>query len=338
MVTGKQRFRSLVDTGAEVCLMCRDVYNKLNNPPKLTKKTVDLQGVDGSKLKIIGCSEIAFKMGGLEIKHPFYVVENINRNVILGRDWLVKNGVRLYYDLGCIRIGKTCISLDEDIHVSSIVRLTKKVVVRPHTQTVCYVTAKAWSYHLKGSSYQLSPNQRGFMASQPGLMIGNSIGKLSNRRLLPVMIINSTNKTYCLRKGYSIGRIEPATNRDVVNVAAVMPDAQEKSPTKINYQSELNVSPEHKTVIEQLVEENLDIFASSDLELGRTETVSMKIDTGDHPPIRLRPYRTPLNKRAVVDKVIDEMLDAKLIHRSRSPWSFPVVIVDKEKTVQNDSV
>ena len=55
---------------------------------------------------------------------------------------------------------------------------------------------------------------------------------------------------------------------------------------------ELDVAPEHKEMIEQLIESNADIFASSDLELGRTETVKMKIDAGDHrDSINAPPYQ-----------------------------------------------
>ena len=46
----------------------------------------------------------------------------------------------------------------------------------------------------------------------------------------------------------------------------------------------------------------------------------MKINTGDNKPIKLRPYRTPLKSREVIDKAIDEMLEANIIRRSRSPW------------------
>ena len=56
----------------------------------------------------------------------------------------------------------------------------------------------------------------------------------------------------------------------------------------------------------------------------------MKIDTGTADPIKLRPYSKPLNNRKIIDETIDEMLDAKVIRRSRSPWRFPVVIVDKK--------
>ena len=76
----------------------------------------------------------------------------------------------------------------------------------------------------------------------------------------------------------------------------------------------------------------------------------MHIDLGVNQPIKIRPYRTPIKNREGIDKAVDEMLDADVIRskkisndqeliqsdpiscpqRSRSPWSFPVVIVDKK--------
>ena len=37
---GKQRFRTLVDTGAECSLMHRRVYDQLKNKPRLVKKSL----------------------------------------------------------------------------------------------------------------------------------------------------------------------------------------------------------------------------------------------------------------------------------------------------------
>ena len=56
----------------------------------------------------------------------------------------------------------------------------------------------------------------------------------------------------------------------------------------------------------------------------------MQIDIGNNVPIKMKPYRTPIKNREVIDKAINEMLDADVIKRSRSPWSFLVVIVDKK--------
>ena len=83
-------------------------------------------------------------------------------------------------------------------------------------------------------------------------------------------------------------------------------------------------------MIKDLIEQNSDLFVQKDTQLGHTDTVKMHIDTGDHPPIKNRPYRVPLNKRPVVDKAIGELLEAKIIERSRSPWCFPLICVDKK--------
>jgi len=93
---------------------------------------------------------------------------------------------------------------------------------------------------------------------------------------------------------------------------------------------EIDVPVEYRANIQQVIKRNRDLFAKKDADLGYTDTVQMKIDTGNHRPIKNRPYRTPHNKRQIIDKAIEEMLDAKVIERSSSPWSFPLVVVDKK--------
>ena len=48
----------------------------------------------------------------------------MNRFIILGTDWLKQFGVCMYYDLGCIRIGKSYVKVKEDIHIFALARLT----------------------------------------------------------------------------------------------------------------------------------------------------------------------------------------------------------------------
>ena len=79
-----------------------------------------------------------------------------------------------------------------------------------------------------------------------------------------------------------------------------------------------------------LLQGNKDLFAQKESELSHIDTVKMKKETVDHPPIKLRQYRTPLNNREIIDKAVDGMLQAKFIERSKSTWSFSVVLVDKK--------
>lgn len=92
---------------------------------------------------------------------------------------------------------------------------------------------------------------------------------------------------------------------------------------------DIKAPDEYQPLVKDSIENNIGLFAQLDDDLGWTETVKLRIDTGDNSPIRKRPYRTPSNKRRIISQGVDEMLAAKVIERSVSPWSFPIIIVKK---------
>ena len=66
----------------------------------------------------------------------------MNRNIILDRDWLKQFDVCMYYDLDCIRIGKSYVKMEEDIHISSLARLKAHTIIRLQTGKFCLCIAK----------------------------------------------------------------------------------------------------------------------------------------------------------------------------------------------------
>ena len=115
--------------------MHRCVYESLKVKPKLHSRKGYLQSVNGDPLTVDGWAEVPFEVAGIKMSHPFYIVRNMNRKVILGRCWLEKNGVRIYYDVGCIRVNMTYIPMQKDIQISSIERAKKKTKIKQ--QTAC---------------------------------------------------------------------------------------------------------------------------------------------------------------------------------------------------------
>ena len=63
---------------------------------------------------------------------------------------------------------------------------------------------------------------------------------------------------------------------------------------------------------------------------GRTDLCTLKIDTGDAPPIALRPYRPPDKMREGVRQEVDRMLEMGVAEPSHSPWASPIVPVPKK--------
>lgn len=66
-----------------------------------------------------------------------------------------------------------------------------------------------------------------------------------------------------------------------------------------------------------MLELSRDLFAESDLELKGCGTITMKIDTVPHNPIKLRPHKAMLTTRHTIDS-IGGMLASDMIQRSCS--------------------
>ena len=199
---GNQKLRCLCDSGAMCSLIHKRVYDAILNRPKLIKKTVNLQSVNGASINCIGCVKIPFMIGNIKLEQEFFVVTDMNRNVILGQDWLFKHGVRVYYDLKCLRIYNTYVPLQEDVHIASILRNCNKKVLKPQTRNICWVKARKCHENYSDSAlYEISGVDQGFIGSQPGLMITNTLVKKAKSNKYPVIIVNNTNKTISLKNG-----------------------------------------------------------------------------------------------------------------------------------------
>ncbi|UYV77009.1 hypothetical protein LAZ67_14002807, partial [Cordylochernes scorpioides] len=62
----------------------------------------------------------------------------------------------------------------------------------------------------------------------------------------------------------------------------------------------------------------------------QTSLAKHKIETGNHQPIKHRPYRVSPTERQAIQTEVDKMLDAGIIRHSESPWSSPVILVKKK--------
>ena len=89
---------------------------------------------------------------------------------------------------------------------------------------------------------------------------------------------------------------------NVANVANVNSVIKNKPCSDKIDLKDLDVPEQYRSKIEKLVLKNQDLFASKDSELGHTDTVKMQIEVENREPIKMRPYRTPIKNREVIDK------------------------------------
>ena len=323
-----QKYRALIDTGAEKSLISRRVYRAIPNRPKLSRSDINLQSVTGNQVRIDGSINLEFVVAGLNLRHTFYVVPELGRNAILGRDFLKHYSCRIYYDLEKMRINGRYVDLVEDAYLQSLVRLKKSLTLKPQSVAVCHGKLPKGFQCKNCSQLEILGIDHCYATNYPGIMLANTVTEVAKQNKLPLLLINNTNQSVSFRKGSVIGRAYPVAGQEVRDLTESIASVDKIENTDLL--SDFDSPLEYRALVTEMLQENRDLFAAKDSDLTFTDTVKMKIDTGDTPPIRLRPYRIPLKNQPVVNKAIDEMLEAGIIRRSRSEYAFPVVIVDKK--------
>ena len=130
--------------------MSAKFYKSLKEKPILRKCNANLQSVDSGTLKTLGKVNLNFEIKGLKLSHDFFVVEGINRCLIFGDDWMTENGIRIYFDLGLIRIKGVYAPLLSDKQVSSVVRIVRGITLPPNTAYALNARVKQSQVFTKG--------------------------------------------------------------------------------------------------------------------------------------------------------------------------------------------
>ena len=82
--------------------------------------------------------------------------------------------------------------------------------------------------------------------------------------------------------------------------------------------------------IDELCERFAEVFSKNSEDIGRTNLITIDIDTRDHPPICQKPYMLALKHYKWVEKEVEQLERTGFITRSVSPWASPIVIVPKK--------
>ena len=78
--------RALVDTGAQVCVIRRDLWDTLKTP--LLENDRSFKTASGTPVNILGKTIVTIRLMRQQLKVPCYVTDRLNHKVILGGDFL----------------------------------------------------------------------------------------------------------------------------------------------------------------------------------------------------------------------------------------------------------
>ena len=323
----------LIDSGADRSIISLDFYNSIPRESLRSTNTLTagkLSGVSGYNLEVMGEAQLEFKIGEQKFTHKFSIVKGVIRPALLGSDFLRTFGATLDYKNYTLTIGGfvvLCKQKGEIAQSRALIQTVDTVTIPPQSIMTIDVRANIPGYT---GDYILIPYENApVLKDQPGLLLPNML--VSNNSLL-MSVINTTGREYTFRRGRVVGIAEGV---DVVGEVAFVstedppkPECPESEVLHVSNTSDL--TERQQAEFQDLLNKHNTLFAKTDRELGRTDLVEMEIDTGDHPPIHQRPYRSPLSQRTVIEQHVNDMLSADVIKSSSSPWASPLVTVPKK--------
>ena len=89
-------------------------------------------------------------------------------------------------------------------------------------------------------------------------------------------------------------------------------------------------SGEQQQSAKDLLVDSADVFAKTDLDLGKCNTIKHAIKITDPQPFKERYRRIPPHLFDEVKKHLQEMIEVGAIRKSFSPWASAVVLVRKK--------
>ena len=253
--------------------------------------------------------------------HRFIVTDAINtEHAILGNDFLMQHE-------WTIRQG--VFNIIDNKAAPAVCQLSEDVTISANSESfLCVTSANAHVNRV----VVFEP----FDHSGQSLVAAKSLNRVNKDNELAVRIMNYSDKPVTLKRNQVIGVVdEPAAVRSNNSQGNKPHQADQRLSIVRNAVTKKLadnscITKAERDQVASLLHKFSDVISLNDNDLGKTSLVAHSINTGDHPPIKCMPYRTPFKRREIIDKEIARMQELDVIEECDGPWAFPIVLVQKK--------
>ena len=325
----------IIDSGSGITLLSLELYNLINKysckPLDLFSNAVLAKTATGEGLDIVGSTTVELDLGSSKWYVDCYIVRNFAYSFLLGTDFLVKSGSSIDLSLLQATIGQ------DKIPISITKRPSQAKVCVTESLEIPARSEALLQGHVYGMQGTVLVEPKYEITSGDSLLYpARSIAYIDNNTI-PIKIFNANNFPVKIFAGTCVGMAETVEETQL-RCESKEKDEGESELKHISLDNWINdidlsnctISADEKQTLLHLLLAYQDVFVKSRNEFGQAHRFTHSIDTGEHPPVYIRPYRIPHSQLHMVDEHIEDMLAKGIIKESNSPWSQPLVIVTKK--------
>ena len=153
-----------------------------------------------------------------------------------------------------------------------------------------------------------------------------------------VRVFNPGEKAVCVKENTEIALVTPVNyvSEELPNISVCNAENRKQSEDipeflRSMYQEGcINLSPEQAVKFKQFLLCRKSVFADPEMPPQRSTVGEHRINLNDEMPFKEPVRRVPIFKRDILDTEIDKLRNQGLIEESISPWSSPLVLVQKK--------
>ena len=333
----------LLDTGATMTVIHPQKYYEIPEDtrplPPLQRMNGHIRLADGSNLPVLGETFLPFKLHDdlSKIYHRVIVAE-IEAPGVIGYDFLHQHHCILDMGNGTLSVGNKELKCQLESKMASVFRITleQDVTIPPGSEMIVRGKIEGDLSHCMAALVE----PRTQFTNDSQILLAKTVVDPSSTHV-PLRMINLNNEPTTLRKNTVTATCQPVTVVTQENVAEGHLGQMKSEETSSGNELPQHIAPLWESCPKEMEDQlrikwkgislkHQNVFAKNKSDLGKTDLVQHRINTGNAHPVKQRPRRQPFRKREEEQKAIQQMLEQKVIEPSISPWASPVVLVKKK--------
>jgi len=308
-----------------------------NRPQKLPiDKSPNFRSAGGQPLPVRGLYEFTLSINSKLIRHPCYVIPDLNEPLILGIDFIQQH--QLWY---CPK-NKSFAWEGQPNWGQGHLKVCNATVIPPLSVAYIKATVRTESGSLPAQNNlciaNITSSLHPLITGGPYLVEPDSLGQVT------VAVKNCAPTELELNKNDFVGSIENVENCETreINPAYLQSIAEQKANARprqtltakkkqfIESTIKLNVPEQFQTKYLNLLLKHHEAISQDKFDLGRTDTLMHEIALKSNEPIYVKQFKIPDAHRQEVEKHVLEWLKLGVIQPARSRYNSPIFAVMKK--------
>lgn len=332
---GRIQVKSLFDTGADICCLRTDTFHKAKlNLPAQQGLGKDFKAAGGDSLKLSGKVMLPITIDNKTVTHPFFLIDNLNEQCILGIDFITKHSLnycpktRTFFWPGERQWLEGIVSSTKTLTIPALSKKIVKVNVITDQQTKPTNDTKV--------SACIASEDKPLLTSDVGLMTTDNRGEAF------MLVKNCAPVDVTINRGEIIGRAENLTGGEFVELkSSTFQHIESISDTKcapippevakfIEQNAKITVPENERAAYLKLLKDNWETFSLQKHDIGLCTRLQHDIELRTKEPIYVKQFKIPEAHMSEVKNQLTEWLKLGVVEPCRSKYNSPIFVVSKK--------